>query len=38
MALIVFFLLVIGICVLGALYGVDSRHNDPGSRHRPNLL
>jgi len=32
---------VIGIavlCILGAVYGADSRHDDPSGRHRPNLL
>jgi hypothetical protein len=28
---------LLAICILGALYGVDSRHNEPG-RHRTNLL
>jgi hypothetical protein len=31
---------VIGIavlCILGAVYGADSRHDEPG-RHHPNLL
>jgi len=38
MALIAFFLIVIGICVLGALYGVDSRDSDPNGPRRTNLL
>jgi len=25
------------LCVLGAFFGADSRHDEPG-RHRPNLL
>lgn len=37
MTLILFFLAVVAVCVLGAAYGVDSRHSEPG-RHRPNLL
>jgi hypothetical protein len=28
MALIVFMLVIVGLCVLGACYGTDSRHSD----------
>lgn len=31
------FLVLVALCVLGALYGVDSRPVEP-DRHRPNLL
>lgn len=37
MALIAFFVVVIGVCVLGAAYGSDSRYDEHG-RHRPTLL
>ena len=37
MILIAFTLVVVGICVLGALFGSDSRHVEP-NRHRPTLL
>lgn len=36
MALIAIFIAVVGICVLAAFYGVDSRPAEHG-RHRPNL-
>jgi hypothetical protein len=36
MELIVFLIAVIGICVLGARYGADSRHVE-GDRHQPSL-
>jgi hypothetical protein len=37
MAIILFFLVVVGLCVLGGLYGADSRPVEHG-RHRPTLL
>ena len=36
MFLIAFLIAVVGICVLAAFYGVDSRPVEHG-RHRPNL-
>ena len=37
MILAAFLIVVIGLCVLAAFYGVDSRPVEHG-RHRPNLL
>jgi hypothetical protein len=37
MAPLLFVLIVIAVCVLGAVYGVDSRPVER-DRHRPNLL
>jgi hypothetical protein len=37
MILVAFTLVVVGICVLGAVYGSDSRHSEP-HRHHPTLL
>jgi hypothetical protein len=37
MTAIAFFLALVAVCVLGALYGADSRHTDMNRRHRPNL-
>ena len=37
MALILFILIVIAVCILGAKYGADSRHVEHG-RHRSTLL
>jgi hypothetical protein len=36
MALILFVLIVVAVCILGAKYGADSRHVEHG-RHRPTL-
>jgi hypothetical protein len=36
MALILFFLIVVAVCILGAKYGADSRHVEHG-RHHPTL-
>ncbi len=36
MIAILFLLGVLAVCVLGAVYGADSRHGDTG-RSRPNL-
>jgi hypothetical protein len=33
---IAFLIGLVALCVLGGLYGVDSRPDEPG-RHRPNL-
>jgi hypothetical protein len=34
----IFFIIgLLALCILGALYGTDSRHDEPG-RHRPNIL
>lgn len=32
MTLIAFFIAAVAVCVLGAVYGVDSRFDDPGRR------
>jgi len=37
MTAIAFVLAVLGVCVLAAIYGADSRHTDLTGRHRPNL-
>jgi hypothetical protein len=37
MILVAFTLVVVGICVLGAVFGSDSRYSEP-NRHRPTLL
>jgi hypothetical protein len=34
---IAFLIGILVLCILGAVYGTDSRHDEPG-RHRPNLL
>jgi hypothetical protein len=36
MILAAFTLVVIGVCILGAVFGSDSRHIEP-NRHRPTL-
>jgi hypothetical protein len=36
MAALLFLIVVVGLCVVAARYGVDSRHVDRG-HHRPNL-
>ena len=33
---LIFFLAIAAVCVLGAVYGADSRHSEP-TRHRSNL-
>ena len=37
MTAIAFFLVLVAVCVLGAIYGADSRHTDLNGPHRPNL-
>jgi len=37
MTLILFLLAVVAICVLGAVFGRDSRIDDLTGHHRPNL-
>jgi hypothetical protein len=34
---IIFIVGLLALCILGAVYGTDSRHDEPG-RHRPNIL
>jgi hypothetical protein len=34
---IIFIIGLLALCILGAVYGTDSRHDEPG-RHRPNIL
>jgi hypothetical protein len=34
---IAFVIGIVALCILGAFFGTDSRHDEPG-RHRPNLL
>jgi hypothetical protein len=35
---IAFLIGIAALCLLGALYGVDSRHTDAQGHHRSNLL
>jgi len=35
---IAFLIGIAALCLLGALYGVDSRHTDAQGHHRKNLL
>jgi hypothetical protein len=37
MIAVAFLIAVVGVCVLAALFGVDSRIDDLHGRHRPNL-
>jgi hypothetical protein len=37
MIAIAFLIAVVAVCVLGAVYGADSRHTDAVGHHRPNL-